>query len=98
MKQVIFCAIFATAMVTSAARADCTWTWDCTSGECHQVPLCDLTLDIPPIEPIGIPPISPIPPIPPIATPMIPPIGTSSCSPTYICNGFGQCEWQTVCE
>lgn len=79
------------------ASGTCVWTWDCSSGTCRQVPLCDSTLDIPPPQPPSIPPIAP-PSIPPVEVPTIPPIGTDSCGQKYICDDSGNCAWQTVCQ
>ena len=81
------------------ALADCKWTWSCnpTSGQCRQVPVCDSTLDIPPPRPPQVAPV-PAPSIPPIPMPTVPPVGTQSCSPQYLCNSLGQCEWRTVCR
>lgn len=70
-------------IIVVAADAACRWTWDCSAGyPCRQVQLCDWSLDMPTMPPLGN--ISPIPPptirpIPPL--PRIPPIGTSSCGP-----------------
>ena len=85
-----------TAAAASPAAAQCTWTWDCTSGQCRQVPICRNPIDLPPIRPIELPPI-PAPTIRPILPPALPPLGTRVCQPRYICNG-GQCTWQQVCR
>jgi hypothetical protein len=96
MKTAVALGIIAMAAIPLPASAGCTWTFDCTSGQCRHVPLCDSTLDIAPPRPAAIAPI-PAPTIPPIAAPTIPPIGTRSCSPRYVC-GAGGCIWQTVCQ
>jgi len=97
--RTILCAISLALAVaqTGPAFAGCRWDWDCTSGQCHQVPICDSTIDIVPPRPPAVPPIAP-PSIAPIPTPTVPPIGTSQCAPRYMCNGYGQCVWQTICE
>lgn len=82
--------------VLQPAHASCVWQWDCTGGQCRQVPICNSTLDIPPVEPARIAPI-PAPTIPPISSPMVPPVGTSQCAPRYFCEG-GACQWRTVCQ
>jgi hypothetical protein len=84
------------AIAAGSTSASCSWRWDCTGGQCSQVPICDSSIDIPPPRPSEIAPIAP-PSIAPIGTPMVPPVGTSRCAPQYMCNG-GQCEWQTICR
>ena len=88
--------LLAALVATPAAAQNCTWVWDCTSGQCRQVPVCRSPLDIPPPRPPEIRPIAP-PTIRPIPVPGIPPVGTKVCAPRYICTG-GQCVWRTVCE
>lgn len=88
--------VLAFAVVATPAGAACTWTWDCTTGTCRQVSVCQNTLDIPPPRPPSIKPI-PSPTIKPLPSLALPPIGTKQCSQRYLCN-FGQCSWQTVCQ
>ncbi len=98
MQQVLLFAAAALLMcISTNAEARCRWTFDCSSGPCRQVQLCDSTLDMPTIRPPAVAPIAP-PSIPPIGTPAIPPLGTSSCAPNYLCNSLGQCAWRTVCR
>lgn len=97
MKKIVIAAAMAMIATPLGAQSNCTWTWDCTSGQCRQVPICRNTFDIPPPRPPQIPPI-PAPTIRPIPTPTIPPIGTRTCAPRYICSGNGQCVWKTVCQ
>jgi hypothetical protein len=78
------------------AAAACTWSFDCTSGSCRQVPVCTNSFDIVPPRPPAVAPI-PTPSIRPIPQPMIPPIGTTICSPRQVC-GMGGCRWQTLCR
>lgn len=90
-------AITIAALVASVpAAAQCAWRWDCTGGQCRQVPICRNAFDIVPIKPIEVPPI-PTPSIRPIQTPTIPPIGTRQCVQRYICES-GQCVWKQVCR
>ena len=85
-------------ILNATVYAGCVWKWDCDQwGNCRQMPLCDSTLDIVPPKPPAIAPI-PSPSIPPIQSPTIPPIGTSSCSQEYICDDYGNCRWQNVCQ
>ena len=81
------------------AHAGCTWTWDCSggAGNCRQIPLCDGSLDIPPPRPPSVPPIAP-PSVRPVPVPTVPPVGTSRCRQAYICDAYGHCNWQTVCN
>jgi hypothetical protein len=83
-------------LAAGIASSSCRWEWDCTGGQCRQVPICDSTIDIPPPRPPQVAPIPP-PTIAPIPTPMVPPVGTSRCAPQYMCNG-GQCAWETICR
>jgi hypothetical protein len=60
--------------VPSRALAACTWTWDCSEGPCRQIPICDSTLDLPPLRPPSIAPI-PAPTLRPLPRPVLPPLG-----------------------
>ena len=82
----------------AAVEAGCIWQFECDqSGNCRQIPLCDSTLDLVPLKPLAIAPLV-LPPIAPIPRPVLPPLGTSSCRQAYICNNWGQCGFQTVCQ
>lgn len=84
--------------ISGAADAACTWEWLCDdAGNCEHVPVCENSLDLPPIEPLSMEPmVEPVvpPPIKPI--PPIPPIGASECEQVRSCD-FGGCVWKTVC-
>ncbi len=96
MKYVL--ALFLVVSGVAAANAGCIWRFECDqAGNCRQVPICDSTLDIAPIKPPAIAPIV-LTPIAPISRPVLPPLGTSSCRQAYICNNWGQCGFQTVCQ
>jgi hypothetical protein len=82
---------------TSEGWAACRWTWDCSSGTCRQLQVCDGPIDLPTIRPPAVSPIAP-PSIPPIPQPMIPPLGTSECHQAQLCDNFGRCRWQPVCR
>jgi len=88
--------VLATLSMADPANGACSWTWDCSGGvfQCLQVPHCDSPLDVPPFWWRLVP----APTISPIAGPMVPPIGMLSCRPIYLCNNFGWCAWQTVCQ
>ncbi len=93
----ILLTLFLLLSVTSTASARCTWEWDCTTGTCKQVPVCDSTLDLPPIKPLELPPLV-LPPVKPLDPLVIPPIGTGRCGTEYLCNATGQCRWESVCR
>lgn len=96
LRMMMLAALLAAAM-PSASHAACRWTWDCSSGQCQHVQLCDRAIDMETIEPIGIPPIA-TPTIQPIPRATLPPLGTSECQPAYLCSNSGQCAWRTVCR
>lgn len=91
-------AVAAIALLVTATpvTAQCVWKWDCTGGQCIQVPLCRNSYDIPPPRPLELPPI-PQPSIRPINPPALPPLGTRSCAMRYLCAN-GQCAWKQVCS
>jgi len=80
----------------SLALANCEWKWDCSSGQCQQIPICDSSVDIVPPKPPEVAPI-PSPTIQPVETPTVAPVGTTQCEQKYICE-FNGCSWQTVCQ
>jgi hypothetical protein len=84
---------FAVMMIGASAKAGC--TCECANGQMQ--PLCENAMDMPPICPPTICPIA-SPSIAPIPTPMVPPIGTSECQPERVCDTFGNCRWETVCQ
>ncbi len=43
-------------MLSFNAHADCQWRWDCTSGNCEQIPVCQSFLDFVPTAPLQLPP------------------------------------------
>ena len=77
------------------AHAEASCTCQCVDGEMQ--PLCSSSIDIPPICPPRICPLA-VPSIEPINPPKIPPVGTSSCRQARICDQFGNCRWQQVCQ
>ena len=85
-------------LILKEAEAGCTWEFECDAwGNCRQVPLCDSAFDIPPPAPAAVAPIPP-PAVAPILTPGIPPPGTTSCRQAYICDSWGNCDFQIVCQ
>ena len=77
--------------LASPARAECVCR--CVGGEMQ--PLCQSSIDLPPICPPTTCPIS-APSIAPINPPTIPPIGTNACRQAKVCDTFGNCQWQQV--
>jgi hypothetical protein len=94
MKRVLLGRCVGVALLLSA-RAEASCTCQCVDGEMQ--PLCSSSIDIPPICPPRICPIDG-PSIAPINPPTIPPLGTSSCRQARICDPYGNCRWQQVCE
>jgi hypothetical protein len=89
-------AVFTLVFILSSpvpARAEC--TCQCVNG--HMQPLCDNSIDLPPICPPTICPIT-SPSIAPISPPTLPPLGTTSCQQARVCDPYGNCRWQQVCR
>ena len=81
-------------LMPKGSLADCFCT--CINGE--NQPLCDNTLEIPPICAPVVCPIEP-PAIEPIEVPSIPPIGTKECWQEQVLNPYtNEYEWQEVCQ
>lgn len=92
-----FAAVLGLLIAATASHAACKWVYDCSSGQCKQVPICTNTFDQVPVKPLSVPPIVP-PSITPIMPPTVPPVGTQACHPMRVCNPQGQCSWQQVCQ
>ncbi len=68
----------------------------CINGEMK--PLCESSLDLPPICPPAICPLTP-PSIAPLQPPTLPPLGTRNCTQQQVFNPLsGKYEWKTVCK
>jgi hypothetical protein len=84
-------ALTALVLVTSEAWAACT----CQCVDVKMQPLCSSAIDIPPpclgICPLSVPSVG-------IAPLVVPPVGTTSCRPAQVCDRFGNCRVQQVCE
>ena len=80
--------------VFSTAEAAC--TCQCVDGQMQ--PLCSSVMDLPPICPPTICSPLPAPTIAPLMPPTLPPLGTSSCRQAQICDNYGNCRWQQVCQ
>ncbi len=74
-------ALFFLAIKIDAADAAC--ICKCVDGEMQ--PLCQSSIDLPPICPPAVPP-------------SLPPLGTSQCRQARVCDNFGNCQWQQVCR
>lgn len=92
-----FALALAALATATPAVAQCVWQWDCTSGQCVQVPICRKPTDMVPLRPLALPPLPPIPAIRPLQAPVLPPVGTRQCVQRYICKD-GQCAWRQVCS
>jgi hypothetical protein len=86
-----------TLMAPLRLQAACTWAWDCTNGQCRQLPLCDYSSEIPPLRPLETPP-SASPALRPMPPHVFPPPGKKACREAYLCNSNGECRWKSVCE
>jgi len=86
-------------LVSVPTQAACTWSWDCTTGQCKQIPMCDRPGETPNenLRPRETPP-SASPSLKPTEPYMFPPPGKSTCRQAYLCNRSGYCEWKPVCE
>jgi hypothetical protein len=93
MRLGILAAAVAAAMTASSAKAACVCR--CVDGEMQ--PLCSSAIDLPPICPLTLCPLS-APSIVPMAPLTLPPLGSSDCRMAQVCNAFGNCRWQRVCE
>lgn len=81
-------------LLTAEAQASCVCR--CVDGEMQ--PLCESSLELPPICPLTVCTL-----VPPSVEPMqplgIPPLGTSQCSQHQILNpSTRQYEWRSVCS
>ena len=81
-------------LLTAESRAACVCR--CVDGEMQ--PLCESSIDLPPICPMTVCAL-----VPPSLTPMqpigIPPLGTSQCSQRQVFNPAARrYEWQSVCN
>jgi hypothetical protein len=85
----------AAALLASMAHANANCVCQCVDGQMQ--PLCQNSIDLPPMCPPTICPIS-SPSIAPINPPTLPPLATSQCRQARVCDAFGNCQWQQVCR
>ncbi len=81
------------ALNVEGANAEC--ICQCVDGQMQ--PLCQSSIDLPPICPPAICPIAPSS-MTPLNPPTLPPLGTSQCRQARVCDTFGNCQWQQVCR
>lgn len=91
MKLVLLCLWLA--ILGAAAHASC--YCQCVDGAMQA--LCDSAIDLPPICPPSICPLT-APSFAPIGRPTLPPLGTSSCRDAQVCDVWGNCRWEQVCD
>ncbi|HEX9756827.1 MAG TPA: hypothetical protein VGB26_03385 [Nitrospiria bacterium] len=100
MKKIIIgfgCLLFLI-FLSNPVFSGCKWEWVCDEdGDCEHQPICDSSIDLAPVEPPEVKPIVPpaLEPLPPI---VVPPIGTKECKKVRLCDTYGNCRWDTVCE
>jgi hypothetical protein len=80
-------------MVAGSAHASC--VCQCVDGQMQ--PICQSSIDLPPICPASICPIA-APSTAPINPATLPPLGTSQCRQARVCDTSGHCQWQQVCQ
>jgi hypothetical protein len=81
-------------LISTQAGAACTCA--CVNGEMQ--PICQSSMDLPPICPTQLCPLVP-PKIEPITPPRLPPLGTDHCSPHQVYDPeSGQYVWKELCE
>jgi hypothetical protein len=85
----------AAALLASMAHANANCVCQCVDGQMQ--PLCQNSIDLPPMCPPTICPIS-SPSIAPINPPTLPPLATSQCRQARVCDALGNCQWQQVCR
>ena len=82
-------------LLIAITESDAACTCQCVNGEMQ--PLCSSSIDLVPICPPTICPLA-MPSIAPLAPLTLPPLGTTSCRMAQVCDAFGNCRWQQVCQ
>lgn len=90
---VVLSVLLLLALNVERANAEC--ICQCVDGQMQ--PLCQSSIDLPPICPPAVCPIAPSS-ITPLNPPTLPPLGTSQCRQARVCDTFGNCQWQQVCR
>jgi hypothetical protein len=78
--------------LSAPASAMCNWTF--VNG--HQQQICDSTMDMPALRPLGLAPMVP-PSLQPLQPLTLPPLGTSSCHMAQVWNGVSY-QWRNLCQ
>ena len=79
-----------------SANADARCVCRCVNGNVR--PICESSLDLPPLCAPQICPLVP-PSVAPIPKPVLPPLGTTSCREVQVYNPYTrQYEWRTICK
>ncbi len=94
MKAVFACLALGSVLLIGG-RAEASCTCQCVDGEMR--PLCENAVDLAPICPPAICPLADRSFVP-LNPPTLPPLGTSSCRQARICDSYGNCRWQQVCN
>jgi hypothetical protein len=80
--------------LTAGSRASCVCR--CIDGEMQ--PLCESSIDVPPVCPVTICALVP-PSVTPMQPPVVPPVGTSQYSQRQVLNPTTRrYEWRSVCD
>jgi hypothetical protein len=82
-----FLALIAATMIGAAAEAGCA----CSCVDGNMVAGCSSALDIPPICPMRTC-------AQPTVRPPLPIGGRRACTDVQVCDKYGHCEWQSVCQ
>ena len=83
-------------VVASISSAEARCVCRCVNGDVQ--PICESSIDLPPICAPQICPHTP-PSIAPIMPPTVPPIGTAGCEEKQVLNPYtGRYEWRRVCQ
>jgi hypothetical protein len=80
-------------LLGGVAHASC--VCECVDGRMQ--PICQNAIDLPPLCPMTLCPLA-SPSIAPLPRPTLPPLGTSQCRQARVCDRFGNCQWQQVCQ
>ena len=94
MKGTCLVAALLGALGVTAASAACVCR--CVDGENR--PLCQSTIDLPPICPPKLCPLE-TPKLAPLDPPRLPPLGTTQCEQKQVLNPYtGKYEWRRICR
>jgi hypothetical protein len=92
MRSVIFAF---TLLLLGSATANAACTCQCVDGQMQ--PLCENSMELPPLCPLAICPLTPRS-IAPLNPRTLSPLGTSQCQQAQVCDRSGNCLWQQACR